>query len=598
MRHLKLLMAVCAGFAVAACDSDSPVQPDSSGPALFSRVDVGSGFAASAISTSEIDFTWQRSSPPVDGFQVFRSTTGATGTYSIIATTPATATGYADLGLTGSTTYCYEVRSFRTTGKNTTYSAYSAAACATTLPPPINTPSSVEVVPLPNGWFVDQFNSLVRVSWVDNSGNEDGFRVEHASVPTGPWTTGQWPADVTTPPNVTLLNQSGEREKQICFRVIAFNAAGVSNPSSPDCTTPPANPTTLVANADGHSINLTWTDNSAVEDGYKVSRLDAAGTWADIAVLPPNAVSYRDADVSVDRTYTYRVQALKDGGFSDYTNESVAVIPTAPPAGPSGASASYWADNEYGWLYFGVTWADASNNEEGFRVEVSGDGVSGWQTYTTVAANITSFQDKLSLWDNVGARGGCYRILAFNGAGVSIPSNVTCTEWGNRPTDLTATAVDQQSIDLSWTDNGTFEVGYVVFRSTDIGGPYEVVGTETDANATSYRDTGLASGQQYWYFVAVDFGGYSIYDSFNYSDYASATTLSTTMSAPPSVQSSRTVIKDPLTAVRIRGGPTLENLRAQHRAVQTSAIGDGGATPVRVKRPVRQMPRNRGRKAP
>jgi titin len=374
-----------------------------------------------------------------------------------------------------------------------------------------------------------------------------------------------------------LLNQSGEREKQICFRVIAFNATGVSNPSSPDCTTPPANPTNLVAKAaDGQSINLTWTDNSAVEDGYKVSRLDAAGTWADIAILPPNAVSYRDAGVSVDRTYTYRVQALKDGGFSDYTNESVAVIPTAPPAGPSGASASYWADNEYGWLYFGVAWTDASNNEEGFRIEVSGDGVSGWQTYTTVAANISTFQDKLSLWDNVGARGGCYRVLAFNGAGVSIPSNVTCTEWGNRPTDLTATAVDQQSIDLSWVDNGTFEVGYVVFRSTDIGGPYEVVGSETDANATSFRDTGLASGQQYWYFVAADFGGYSIYDSFNYSDFASATTLSATplgtLLAQLSAPSPRTIINTRLTPVRIRGHLTLEEIRARFRTATIRSI--------------------------
>jgi len=570
MRDLNLLMAVWAGLAVAACDSDSPVQPRSPGPILFSS-QVGSGITASAISPSEIDLSWANS-PGASGYQVFRSDNGATGTYSLIASTPATVASYANTGLTGSTQYCYEIRSFKTAGKNTTYSAYSAAACATTLAPPINAPSGVDVAPIPNGWFVDPYISSIRVRWTDNSGNEDGFRVEHASVPTGPWTTGPWPESVTTPANVTLLNQSGEREKQVCFRVIAFNAAGVSNPSSPDCTTPPANPTNLVAKAaDGQSINLTWTDNSAVEDGYKVSRLDATNTWADIAVLPSNAVSYRDAGVSVDRTYTYRVQALKDGGFSDYTNESAAVIPTAPPATPTDASASYWADNEYGWLYFGVAWTDASNNEEGFRVEVSGDGVSGWQTYTTVAANMSSFQDKQSLWDNLGARGGCYRVLSFNGAGVSIPSNVTCTEWGNRPTNLTATAVDQQSIDLSWTDNGTFEVGYVVFRSTDISGPYDVVAT-TVANATSYRDTGLASGQQYWYFVGANFGGYSIYDTFNYSDYASATTLSATISGALSVQSSSTVINDRHTTIRISGRPTLEVIRARYKSATSRSL--------------------------
>jgi len=565
MRRLYLLVAVCAGLSVAGCDSDSPVEPQSPALTAFSR-DVGSGLSATAISPSEIDVAWPRSSSPVNNYQVFRSATGATGTYSIIATTAATATGYADLGLTGSTTYCYEVRSSRTTGKTITYSAYSAAACATTPTPPINAPSRVDVVPLPNGWFVDQFNSLVRVSWTDNSANEDGFRVEHASAPTGPWTTGSWPESVTTPANVTSLGQSGEREKQVCFRVIAFNAVGVSNPSSADCTTPPANPTNLLAKAtDGQSINLTWTDNSAVEDGYKVSRLDAAGTWADIAILPSNTVSYRDAGVTVDRTYTYRVQGLKDGGFSDYTNESVAVIPTKPPAAPPGATAGYWADNEYGWLYFDVAWTDAANNEEGFRIEVSGDGLTGWQTYTTVAANLTSFQDKLSLWDNVGARGGCYRVVAFNGAGVSAPSNVTCTEWGNRPTNLTVTAADQQSINLSWTDNGMFEVGYVVFRSTDVNRPYDFV-AETPPNVTSYHDTGLASGQEYWYFIAADFGSYSIYDSFNYSDFASATTLSATTSAALSVRSSRTVVNSHLTPIRIRARLTLQDVRARYNA--------------------------------
>jgi fibronectin type 3 domain-containing protein len=563
MRRLNLLVAVCVGLSVAGCDSDSPVEPQSPALTAFSR-DVGSGLSATAISPSEIDLAWPRSSGPVNGYEVFRSTTGATGPYSIVATAAATATGYADLGLTGSTTYCYEVRSFKIAGKNTMYSAFSAAACATTLAPPISAPSSVDVVPIPNDYYVDAYNSAVRVSWKDNSANEDGFYLERASAATGPWTR-----TVTTSANVTLQWDYGARERQICFRVIAFSAAGVSTPSSPDCTAPPANPTNLAAKADGQSINLTWTDNSAVEDGYKVSRLDAAGTWVDIAALPPNAVSYRDIGVTVDMTYTYRVQAQKDGGFSNYTNESAAVIPTAPPAPPSGASAGYWTANEYGWLYLDVAWIDASNNEEGFRIEVSYDGVSGWQPYATVAANMTSFEDKLSLWDNLGGRAECYRVIAFNGTGVSTPSNVTCAEWAHRPTNLTATAVDQHSIDLSWTDNGAFEYGYVVFRSTDINGPYDIV-TETSANATSYRDTGLASGQEYWYSVAADFG--AGYDTFNYSDYASATTLSATTSAALSVQSSRTVINNHMGPMRIRGRMTLQDVRARYRASTSRSV--------------------------
>jgi hypothetical protein len=175
---------------------------------------------------------------------------------------------------------------------------------------------------------------------------------------------------------------------------------------------------------------------------------------------------------------------------------------------------------------------------------------------------------------------------------------VTCTEWYNPPTNLTAAAVDQQSIDLKWTDNARFEYDYVVFRSTSVYGPYDVVG-QAPANATSYHDTGLSSGQEYWYFVATDFGGNSIYDGFEYSDFASATTLSATATAALSVQSSRTVINSHLTPVRVRGGPTLKELRAHYRTAQTStATVGGGVTATRVKRPVPQMPRVRGRKAP
>ena len=562
----NLLMAICAGLTVAACDSDSPVQPRSPDSILFSS-QMGSGIAASPVSSSEIDLSWGNS-PSASGYQVFRSANGATGSYSLIASTAATVTSYANSGLTGSTQYCYEIRSFKTAGKNTTYSAYSAAVCATTLAPPVEAPSGVDVIPIRSDYLLDLAYSEVRVTWKDNSLNEDGFRVERANTAVGPWTL-----EATTSANATTWYLYSPREQQVCVRVTAFSAAGASSPALPDCTTPPANPTNLAAKAaDRQSISLTWTDNSATEDGYKVSRLDAAGVWTDIATLPANAVNYRDVGVTIDLTYTYRVQALKDGGFSQYSNESAAVIPTGPPTAPLAASASYYADNEYGWLYFFVTWTDASNNEEGFRVEYSDDGVSGWRTYASTTANATSLQEKFDLWAVAFAPlAGCYRVFAFNSAGESAASNVTCTEWNNRPTNLTATAADQHSIDLTWTDNGRFENGYVVFRSAAVDGIYEVV-TETPPNATGYHDTGLASGQEYWYFVASDFGGYSSNDPFNYSDFVSATTLSATVSATLPVQSSRSVIKSRLTPVRIRGRVTLEEIRARYKTATSRSF--------------------------
>jgi titin len=299
--------------------------------------------------------------------------------------------------------------------------------------------------------------------------------------------------------------------------------------------------------------------------------------------------------VTLDVSYTYRVQALKDGGFSDYSNESTAAIPTAtaPPTAPLGASASYYTDTDYGWVYFSVTWADMSNNEDGFRVEYSDDGTSGWQVYTNVTANAASFYDRYSLFDVVSVSlAGCYRVIAFNGAGESAASNVTCTEWNNRPTNVTATVMDQQSIDLNWTDNGRFEIGYVVFRSTTVDGIFDVV-TETPPNTTSYRDTGLASGQEYWYFIASDFGGFSSNDPYNYSEIVSITTLSATASAGLSLRSSPTVANRRSIPVRIKGRPTLREIRARYNAAQRSTAIRSGATPLPFKGSVQQKRRIR-----
>jgi titin len=524
-----------------------------------------------------VTLTWKDNSGVEDQYEVQRSVDGVT--FTTLMSLPANSATYRDAGVLAINTYWYRVRARKDGGQSDNSNTVSATVTSPDIP---NAPSATEVIPVNS--------SSVRVLWTDNSTNESGFRIERASVTTGPWTEA-----ATTAANVTSIYENATREQQVCFRVVALNAAGASTPTPADCTTPPWFPTGLVARADGQGIALTWFDNSATEDGYKVSRRVDGGAWVDIATLPANGISYRDVGVMMDVTYTYRVQALKDGGFSDYSNESTAAIPTAtaPPTAPFGASASYYADNEYGWLYFAITWGVISNNEDGFRVEYSEDGVSGWQVYTYVGASAISFYDRYSLWD-VGSSSlaGCFRVIAFNGAGESPASNVTCTEWNNRPTNVTATAMDQQSIDLSWTDNGRFEIGYVLFRSTTVDGIYEVV-VETPPNATTYHDTGLASGQEYWYFVASDFGGYSSNDPFNYSEFVSATTPSATAPSRLSVRSSPAVVNRLSTPIRIRGRPTLQEIRSRYGAAQRSTAIRGGVTPIPFKARMRQKPRIR-----
>ncbi|MDM8562479.1 hypothetical protein QUF54_03910, partial [Candidatus Marithioploca araucensis] len=85
------------------------------------------------------------------------------------------------------------------------------------------------------------------------------------------------------------------------------------------------------------------------------------------------------------------------------------------------------------------------------------------------------------------------------------------------PTSLTATAVSQTQIDLSWTDNSNNETGFKVERDGSLI-------TTTLANATSHSDSGLSCGTTYSYSVkATNADG----------DSTAVTASATTSACPP-----------------------------------------------------------------
>ncbi|MBI2900321.1 MAG: fibronectin type III domain-containing protein [Planctomycetes bacterium] len=84
--------------------------------------------SASPISSGSIKLTWTDNSNNEQGFRVYRSFTGASGTYILRATVSPNTTTYTDSGLFPSTTYWYLVRSFNAIAE----SSDSNTALATT----------------------------------------------------------------------------------------------------------------------------------------------------------------------------------------------------------------------------------------------------------------------------------------------------------------------------------------------------------------------------------------------------------------------------------------------------------------------------------
>ncbi|RYZ52434.1 MAG: hypothetical protein EOP49_09485, partial [Sphingobacteriales bacterium] len=91
-----------------------------------------SALAANAVSTNQINLSWNDNSNNETNFELFRSV-GNTNSYRLLATLPAGTTSYQDLNLFANTTYYYQVRSTGT-GGNSAYSATASAETGNTVP--------------------------------------------------------------------------------------------------------------------------------------------------------------------------------------------------------------------------------------------------------------------------------------------------------------------------------------------------------------------------------------------------------------------------------------------------------------------------------
>jgi acid phosphatase type 7 len=92
----------------------------------------------------------------------------------------------------------------------------------------------------------------------------------------------------------------------------------------------PAAPTNLVATAVSNSrINLSWTDNSGDETGFRIERCKNPNctNFAQIAQVGAGVTTFADTTVSKNTAYSYRVRAFNAAGNSAYSNTASAKTP-------------------------------------------------------------------------------------------------------------------------------------------------------------------------------------------------------------------------------------------------------------------------------
>jgi fibronectin type 3 domain-containing protein len=363
-----------------------------------------------------------------------------------------------------------------------------------------NTASVAVIVPAaPIGLTAaQQAGPAVALSWTDNATTETGYVVESSTDGLTFSPLAALPANSTS-----YVDSSIVVGGSYTYRVAAFNLAGMSGYSNTASLTvvapPPADPTGLTAAlAAGPQVSLSWTDNAVDETGFVVERADNGGAFAQIATPAAfngtGTVTYVDATVSLGSSYAYRVAAVSLAGQSGWSNTASADV--SVPADPTNLAAVLDTAS-----HVALGWTDNANNEAGYFVERSTDGVN-FSPLASLAADAASYTD-------IGVTAGSsytYRVYAANALGSSGFSNTASITMPSllapaAPSNLSASNITRTSLTLSWADNSSNEDGFTVQVATNSSFSAGLQTLSAAANATSVDITGLARNTRYYFRV-------------------------------------------------------------------------------------------------
>jgi chitodextrinase/regulation of enolase protein 1 (concanavalin A-like superfamily) len=477
------------------------------------------GLAPSVVTGTTLTLSWTASTdaggPGVAGYYVFRNGTKIASVTS--------GTSYPDSGLTGDTSYQYQVQAFDKTTPTPLTSALSAARSVTTgAPPPPSTPTGLATSSV-------TYNSLT-LSWTastDTGGpGIGGYNVIRNGTQVATVTSGTSFADsgLSASTTYTYTVQAFDRTTPTPETSGASSALGVTTSPPP----PPSTPTGLAASSVSYnSLTLSWTASTDAGGpgigGYTVFR-----NGTQVATVT-SGTSYADSGLSASTTYTYTVQAFdrttptpETSGVSSALG--VTTSPPPPPSTPTGLAASAVTATS-----LTLSWTASS--------DVGGPGIGGYYVFRngTKIATVTSgtsFADS-SLAENTTYQ---YQVQAYDKVTPTPDLSATSAALGittnsypapSTPTGLATSGVTTSALTLSWTAStdagGPGVGGYTVYRN---GVVIAGVGPAT----TSYADSGLSAATSYQYQVQA-------YDSAVPTDssaLSSALQVTTATYTPPS----------------------------------------------------------------
>lgn len=434
---------------------------DAAGP---NKPDAAINLSVTPMSFTSLQLNWSNNPTPLNNetnFEIYQATK-AGGPYQFVGMTGTDTLTYNVTGLNPGTLYYYVVRAVNNSG---------AAAVSNEAGTSTQTDTQAPTAP-ENLYISGTSRSTISLKW---NPSRDNVGVVHYDI----YVNGVR-SYTTTQTNYTVFGlQFGQSYN---FLVKAKDFANNISPSSNQVTGQP------------------------ILTGLNYKFYTYTGSWQtlpDLSALTPDTTG-----VMPNIALTPRSQ---DDNFS-FLWEGYIIIPV------SGTYNFRLSSDDGSKLYLGSLNGSGSPYNFGGTALVNNDGLHDASTNVTSAnQSLTAgiYPIAIAYYDETGSQSITlsWKTPQSGGAYVTVPNSafadapVVNGQVPSDPSDVVATPVSYKRIDLSWTDNGSTENGFEIWRSTDSLSGFVMVGT-APANTTNFADSNALNASTRYYYKLRAIGQY------------------------------------------------------------------------------------------
>ena len=302
----------------------------------------------------------------------------------------------------------------------------------------------------------------------------------------------------------------------------------------------PSRPTSLAASVvSGSRINLSWTDNSGNENGFRIYRkIGSLGAWVMIGTAPANGTSYAATGLVTGlNNYHFAVSSTSAAGDSDWSNVVSCIYNNKALYKPASASTIFntsfgaanavsgnlslmWSaassDTAARWTVdLGAAYqiqqlklvtrqdVDQPNTRKNFEFRASND--SSFATYSVLASQgSTPLPHASTLTVNISNPAGFRYVRVAKTDTLNFVINevevygAVSTTIPAAPDNLTVTSALPTRAELSWQIHSANESAFKLERKIGINGTFVEI-ANLAAASTSFADNALTPQTTYFY---------------------------------------------------------------------------------------------------